>query len=397
MSKIFSPQDKLIANIENVIEFLRTGNTSPVLVEFDPSNICNHSCSFCLSSHIHFEKFRGTSTYDHSVLSREKMLEICKDLIEMKVKAINWTGGGEPTINPSLKEIITYIGENSPIKMGMFTNGTLLDKFDLFGVICKYFSWLRFSVDAGTEDSYNQIRITNKNNNWNKMLENVGKLIEEKKQRNSYLVIGAGFVITEYNYKEVVAFADTFNRFDVDYCQFKPEITVIEKGGEQDRVNFWKNEVMPQLVIAKEILGNKYQINHYKLDDLVDNPETFGRNYKKCLGSQIQPCIGADGHVYICPNHRGHKKYSYGNVNEKSFKDVWNDMQARNRVRSIIEDVECFSNCTALCKPHEVNKKMWEIEQKWSSLNENDKMFYEQEMFLESNRIKPILTHPEFI
>lgn len=43
MSKIFSPQDKVIANIENVIEFLRTGNTSPVLVEFDPSNLCNHS------------------------------------------------------------------------------------------------------------------------------------------------------------------------------------------------------------------------------------------------------------------------------------------------------------------------------------------------------------------
>jgi len=40
--KIFSPQDKIIANIENVLKFLKTGNTSPVLVEFDTSNICPH-------------------------------------------------------------------------------------------------------------------------------------------------------------------------------------------------------------------------------------------------------------------------------------------------------------------------------------------------------------------
>ena len=26
-----------------------------------------------------------------------------------------------------------------------------------------------------------------------------------------------------------------------------------------------------------------------------------------------------------------------------------------------IENVECFENCTKLCKPHESNKAMWEI------------------------------------
>lgn len=397
MSRIFSPQDKVVANVERVIEFLKTGNTNPVLVEFDPSNICNHSCSFCLSSHIHFSKFKGTSTYDQSILSRVKLLEVCQDLIEMGVKAINWTGGGEPTINPALREIITYIGENSPIKMGMFTNGTLLDKFDLFEVICKYFTWIRFSVDAGLEESYNKIRITGKNNDWQKMLLNVSKMIETKKYNKSPLVIGVGFVITEYNYKEIVDFANTFKNYDVDYCQFKPEITVIERGGEQDRVDFWNKEVKPMLEEARLMLGEKYQINEYKLDDLAIKSGTFGRNYKKCLGSQLQPCIGADGHVYICPNHRGHKQYSYGNVHEMSFKEIWNDMVARNKVRNLIDNVECFSNCTVLCKPNEANKKMWEIEQKWSSLDESDKLQYEHELLLESTTLQSELTHPEFI
>ena len=67
--------------------------------------------------------------------------------------------------------------------------------------------------------------------------------------------------------------------------------------------------------------------NGYKLSDLQHDPSILGRTYKKCLGSQIQPCVGADGEVYVCCNHRGYKEYSYGNLNEKSFKDIWNDIE----------------------------------------------------------------------
>ena len=49
-TNIFNPQAKIIANIDNVMEFLETKNTAPVLVEIDPSNACNHGCYFCISS-----------------------------------------------------------------------------------------------------------------------------------------------------------------------------------------------------------------------------------------------------------------------------------------------------------------------------------------------------------
>ena len=54
-SKIFNPQSKIMANVDRVVEFVETGNTAPVLIEVDPSNACNHACSFCLSSYIHFD------------------------------------------------------------------------------------------------------------------------------------------------------------------------------------------------------------------------------------------------------------------------------------------------------------------------------------------------------
>ena len=175
---IFNPQAKTLANVDSVLEYIETKNTAPVLVEFDPSNACNHGCYFCISSYIHLPESKNLETFDRSIMPKDLMLSVCKDLIDMGVKAINWTGGGEPTLNPHLKHAIKYVGENSDIKMGMFTNGTLLDKFDLFDTIVDNFTWLRFSVDAGTAETFNWIRRPGKGQDWNKMHSNLQKLID---------------------------------------------------------------------------------------------------------------------------------------------------------------------------------------------------------------------------
>ena len=53
-------------------------------------------------------------------------MNLSKEIVKMDIQAINWTGGGEPTMNPHLKKAIKFIRENSKIKMGMFSNGTML-------------------------------------------------------------------------------------------------------------------------------------------------------------------------------------------------------------------------------------------------------------------------------
>ena len=75
---IFSPQNKVIANVDRVIEFIETGNTSPVLVEVDPSNACNHGCYFCISSYIHLPESKNLETFDRSVMSRQMLLMFVK-------------------------------------------------------------------------------------------------------------------------------------------------------------------------------------------------------------------------------------------------------------------------------------------------------------------------------
>jgi len=392
-SKIFDPHSKVICNYENVIEHFDKGYTSPVLIEVDPSNACNHACNFCLSSYIHFAKYKGTETFSRAIMPRDMLMGLCKDFVDMGVKAVNWTGGGEPTLNKHLKEAIEYCGENG-IKMGMFTNGTLFDRWDMFDALVENMTWVRISVDAGTKETYNGIRKARGRQDWDKMVSNLQKLIETNKKYANKIDIGVGFVISPDTYHEIVDYAKFFNEFDLAYCQYKPEIVIREDGGQQRDLEFWTEKVNPLLEEAKQILGDKFHLNGYKFEDLANDREKYGRNYKKCLGSQISPCVGADGHVYVCTNHRGWKQYSYGCLyDDKSFKQIWEDIQKRKQVMNQIENVECFKNCTKLCKPHESNKAMWNIYNKYKESKQETL----QKLKQKKEKIIKYIKHPEFI
>ncbi len=401
MSIIFNPFAKVLSHLDTVDKYLKNQKYDPITIEIDPSNSCNHSCPFCISGHLHLKKFKGTELFNRTMLSEPVFQNLIEDLTKTNIKAINWTGGGEPTQNPYLGRAISFIKKNSKIEMGMFTNGSLIERFDLFEIFVKSLEWIRISIDAGLPNTYNDLRKTNQNNDFKTVMKNIKKLIEFKKNFNSKIIIGIGFVVTEENYNEIEIFANLFKDMDVDYCQFKPEIIQIERknslGNKEQKIkmqissDFWLNKVVSSLEKAKVILGNKFECNEYKLEDLIVDSEKYGRNYKECIGSQFQPCIGADGNVYVCTNHRGHKKYSYGSIVEKSFSKIWNDIESRKKIMNIINKKEKFSNCTQLCKPHESNKILWSIKK-----NAKDKG-YLAKLKLKSKDLSKNLKHINFI
>ncbi len=372
MSNIFNPQSKILCHLNKVEKYFNNKNPDPITIEIDPSNACNHSCPFCISGHLHLKKFKGTKLFNRTMLDPKIFKNLSKTLTNMDIDAINWTGGGEPTLHPKLKENIEYIYQHSEIQMGMFTNGSNLKRFDLFNTFVKCLTWIRVSLDFGNESSYNNFRKTNKTNDFNTVIENIKNLVEIKKKEKSKITIGVGFVITKENYKEISEFCNIFKNIDVDYCQFKPEIIQIERVNdinrkkEQHSKNFWLEKIESTLSEAKKILGSKFQSNSYKMDDLIFDPIKFGRNYDECLGSQFQPCIGADGKVYVCTNHRGHEEFTYGNLYEENFDVIWNNIKKKNTLMYKINYEQKFSKCTELCKPHESNKILWKLKKEFN-------------------------------
>ncbi len=56
--------------------------------------------------------------------------------------------------------------------MGMFSNGSMLSKFDLFETIVRSLSWIRISIDSGKASTYDKLRVTNQNNNFDVVIKN---------------------------------------------------------------------------------------------------------------------------------------------------------------------------------------------------------------------------------
>ena len=79
--KIFNPGAKVYANVDRVLDYLDNKNPTPVLVEIDPSNTCNHGCYFCISSYIHLPESKDLETYDKTVMPRDVLLGACKDFV----------------------------------------------------------------------------------------------------------------------------------------------------------------------------------------------------------------------------------------------------------------------------------------------------------------------------
>src|SRR5688572_12709202 len=147
---IFPPTDsqKVFLHTERLAAWLRDGRSFPVTVELDATNVCNHACSFCCWSVLH-DRRRDTMSWDF-------MAKVLDDIASVGVKAVIWTGGGEPLVNqhtPAGMERARAAG----MRNALFTNGALLGEAVARRLV-ESCDWIRFSLAAGTPSEYQRIQ-----------------------------------------------------------------------------------------------------------------------------------------------------------------------------------------------------------------------------------------------
>ena len=87
--KIFHYQEKL----DNLT--LNTQEIKPPLhIRIKPTNVCNHNCWYCAYKVDYLQL--GQDMVERDYILEDKMMEIINDCAEMGVKAITFSGGGEP-------------------------------------------------------------------------------------------------------------------------------------------------------------------------------------------------------------------------------------------------------------------------------------------------------------
>src|SRR3989338_4996336 len=147
--KIFHFKDKIDSLTKDVDQI-----KSPIHIRIKPTNICGHNCWYC--SYKAETLQLGQDMVERDSIPREKMMEIIDDIVEMGVKAVTFSGGGDPFYYQFFLETVKKLSLSS-VKFAALTNGARL-----FGEIAEIFSsrstWLRISMDGWDDVSYSEYR-----------------------------------------------------------------------------------------------------------------------------------------------------------------------------------------------------------------------------------------------
>lgn len=116
------------------VQLLRTA--IPISVQIAPTSRCNLSCVFC--SNVNRDK--------HEDLGNAALQNLIKDLLILKTKTIEWTGGGDPTQYEYINEAVNFASDLG-FKQGMISNGIAIkDKIDSYAL--NRLTWLRISMNC---------------------------------------------------------------------------------------------------------------------------------------------------------------------------------------------------------------------------------------------------------
>lgn len=306
----------------------------PVHIRIKPTNVCNHNCSYCAYRVNGLQL--GKDMVVRDFIPREKMLEIIDDLEKMKVKAVTFSGGGEPFCYPYLFETIKKLSKTS-IKFASLTNGARLDG-ELAEIFARHASWLRISIDGWDDKSYSCYRRLPRGE-FTKVMNNIRNF--KKLKGKCYL--GAVIIVDKKNASHVYSLIHLLWEAGVNNVKVSPCI-ISNNGLENNRYHkpFFKKVKSQIQKAAKRLTTPGFEI----FDAYHELDEKFRKNYKWCPYLQILPVIGADLNIYPCQD----KAYNLedgliGSIKNKRFKDFW--FSDKNKFFKINPSNVCNHHCVS--------------------------------------------------
>ena len=330
--KIFHFQDKLDSLPERAGKIL-----APLHIRIKPTNSCNHNCRYCAYRVDGLQLGKDMVTRDY--IPREKMMEILGDIVEMGVKAVTFSGGGEPFCYPYLLEAVKKLSQ-STVKFAAITNGSMLE-----GALARIFahcaSWLRISIDGWDDQSYSAYRGV-PCGEFSKVMNNINNF----KKLRGRCFLGASIVVDKNNAPHIYEFIRELKGIGVDSAKISPCI-VSNDAAENAAYH------EPIFQIVKENIRKAIRDFSDKGFEIFDafhtSDEEFTKKYSWCPYLQILPVIGADLNIYPCQD----KAYNLsdgliGSIKNQRFKDFW--FSDKSKFFKVNPSIHCKHHCVADAK-----------------------------------------------
>ena len=305
------------------LEYLKKGGfITPAFVQWDLTNRCNLNCSFC------FYHINSLSDWDSkATMQKETVFRILKELKEMNVKTVEWTGGGEIASHPNYKEIFRE-ANNLGFEQALVTNGTLLDEESI--QLVKGFEWTRFSIDSATKETYKQIK---KVDAFDKAISNLKRLLEVRDRKN---VVGFSFIVCRENYKEIHKASILAKSLGCDNIRFSLAMT---PNREKLFEAIW-DICVKQIDSAKREQTRDFRVFAFSNRIYELSLEVLSEH---CYYTDFVGVISPTG-VYPCCRLKDDAKYNFGNLERHSFKEIWFGEKRKRFVENVRKN-GCAMDC----------------------------------------------------
>ncbi len=332
---------KLMYHPERTNEWKKEGDCYPIYVEIGLTNACNHKCIFCALDFLE----KGKSFIDKEIIVRT-----LEDMANMGVKSVMFAGEGEPSLHKNIG-LFTTKAKQYGMDVSITTNGLAFTN-DKIKECLPNLSWIRFSIDSGSPENYAFIHGTDKKD-FTKVIANAEESVKFRNQNNLKTIIGAQFLMIPQNKGEAVKLAKILKSIGVDNLQVKP-YSHHPSSLNNLIVNPAKyNELEGKLKVFN---SDDFQIKFRRAT--IERIED-GNNYPKCYGLPFITLIDAKGNVIPCNLFYDNPEFTYGNLYENKFEEIWKG-DKRKKILQKLEE-KGVKNCRKGCRLDVINRYLHRV------------------------------------
>jgi MoaA/NifB/PqqE/SkfB family radical SAM enzyme len=333
-------------NFPDRLQALREGRlAAPVHVRIKPVNRCNHNCWYCAYRYDDLQL--GQDMVEQDVLPDAKMFEIVEDLVEMGVKAVTFSGGGEPLLYRKMPEVIERLAQGG-IAIAALTNGSALSG-RVAEAFARHGTWIRISIDAWDDESY-AIGRRIKHGEFSRVIDNMRNFTRS----GTRCVLGISFIVTKDNYAHIPEVCALFKSAGANHVSLSG--VVVDNDGRTNNAYhapFYAEVARKIAEVQETLVDSTFRITNY----YHEIEERFEKPYHFCPFQQFQTIIGADAMVYSCHDKAYTARGALGSIKDRSFKDFWFSPECRDKVWAIDPARDCRHHCVA----HKRNLMMTEL------------------------------------
>ena len=337
----FGAQAKLLWHTDRLCQFLQTGSTFPIHVEISPTSVCNMNCDWCISSYLRKNEH----------IDKDLLLMFIEDFKNLGGKAIGWSGGGEPTCYPHLKEAVLKADELG-LKQGLFTNGLIPE--DLMEVIGTKMTWVRFALDTTNKSAFCE-----KKHVPSHVFDDVLRNLEWIRYYPARVVVNAE--LDKWNATHMGDVVDTAFELGADVVQIRPVLPRPYMTQEGVDRAFYQRQISMLIDLEAESKGDKQIFISWDkfLTFTTANPKE--QRYDSCQYHHFFCVLNANGDLGVCMYRLDDDNFIFGNIYDNKLEEIWNSEKRKKVIKYCNEDIE-FDKCQICCKGHELNKFLYFIQ-----------------------------------